>query len=139
MDVTMLHEGLTAQGAVVRLLGPHVGRLQDADGAAFDADASLENEPGVLFDALAVVGGAAAAAVLAADVRALEHLRDGYRHGKPLLFVGEGRQVWDATGVTPLDNDPLLLFAGADADDTVERFAAAIARHRYPEREPAML
>ena len=58
---------------------------------------------------------------------------------KPLLFVGEGRQVWDATGVTPLDNDPLLLFAGADADDTVERFAAAIARHRYPEREPAML
>ncbi len=139
MDVTTLHEGLTAQGAVVRLLGPHVGRLQDADGAAFDADASLENEPGVLFDALAVVGGAAAAAVLAADVRALEHLRDGYRHGKPLLFVGEGRQVWDATGVTPLDNDPLLLFAGADADDTVERFAAAIARHRYPEREPAML
>lgn len=139
MDVTMLHQGLTAQGATVRLLGPHVGRLQDADGGVLDADASLENEPGVLFDALAVVGGAEGAAALAGDVRALEHIRDGYRHGKPLLFVGEGRQVWDAAGVAPLDNDPLLLFAEPDAGDTVERFAAAIARHRYPEREPALV
>ncbi|MGX9719994.1 catalase [Stenotrophomonas acidaminiphila] len=139
MDVTMLHQGLTAQGATVRLLGPHVGRLQDADGGVLDADASLENEPGVLFDALAVVGGAEGAAALAGDVRALEHIRDGYRHGKPLLFVGEGRQVWGAAGVAPLDNDPLLLFAEPDAGDTLERFAAAIARHRYPEREPALV
>ena len=139
VDVTMLHQGLTGQGAMVCLLGPHVGRLQDADGGPLDADASLENEPGVLFDALAVVGGTEGAAALAGDARALEHIRDGYRHGKPLLFVGEGRQVWDAAGVAPLDNDPLLLFAEPDAGDTLERFAAAIARHRYPEREPAML
>jgi len=139
MDVTLLHQGLTEQGAMVRLLGPHVGLLHDADGNALDADASLENEPGVLFDALAVVGGAAGAAALARDVRALEHIRDGYRHGKPLLFVGEGRQVWDAAGLAALDNDPMLLFAEPDARDTVERFAIAIVQHRYPEREPAML
>ncbi|WPU57627.1 catalase [Stenotrophomonas acidaminiphila] len=139
LDVATLHQGLTAQGAMVRLLGPHVGRLLDADDGPLDADASLENEPGVLFDALAVAGGAAGAAALAADIRALEHIRDGYRHGKPLLFVGAGRQVWDAAGIAPLDNDPLLLFAEAGADDTVERFVAAIARRRYPEREPAML
>ena len=137
-DVRALHAGLSAQGAMVRLVGPRVGPLRNADGGTIDADASLENEPGVLFDALAVPGGRAAAAALAADARAMEHIRDAYRHGKPLLFLGEARAVWEAAGIDGLEDDPLLLLQDSltkGADD----FAAAIASGRNADREARLL
>lgn len=137
-DVRRLHAALTEEGAMVRLVGPHVGQLRDDADGMIDADASLENEPGVLFDALAVPGGADAAAALAGDARALEHVRDAYRHGKPLLFIGDAASVWEATGVAALADDPLLLFAGS-ADEATEAFIGAIASPRNSDREPAMV
>ncbi len=140
-EALAIHEALTAQGAMVRLMGPHVGKLLGEDGDSIDADASLENEPGVLFDALAVVGGDAAVQTLVGDVRALEHVRDAYRHGKPLLFVSEGRKVWDALGLAQVDvaNDPGLVFAAGTGESELATFAQAIVAPRTFEREPALV
>lgn len=138
-DITALAGALAAQGAMVRLVGPHLGLLDSEEGGVIDADASLENEPGVLFDALVVVSGADAVNALARDVRALEHVRDAYRHGKPLLFVGGARAVLDAAGLVLLDHDPLLLLADAVDDAVIAAFVSAIAAHRNPAREPALV
>ncbi|RZA20271.1 MAG: catalase [Lysobacteraceae bacterium] len=139
-DVRAMHGGLAALGAVVRIMGPHVGQLADAKGGELDADASLENEPGVLFDAIAVAGGAGAASVLAGDARALEHIRDAYRHGKPLLFVGDAAQVLEAAGIGEAGaSDPGLLVADAASDKVVKAFADAIAGPRIAERELALV
>lgn len=137
-DVRALHAGLSAHGAMVRLVGPRVGPLRNAAGGTIDADASLENEPGVLFDALAVPSGKAAAIALAADARALEHIRDAYRHGKPLLFLGEARAVWEATGIPGGEDDPSLLLKDS-SPEVAEEFAAAIASGRNADREPRLL
>lgn len=129
--VSAVADALIQAGAVVRLVGPRIGPVLAADGGAFDADASLDNHPSGLFDGAVVPGGAAAAASLAADGRALEFLRDAYRHGKTLLGVGEGVQVFAAAGIDPDPNDGGLLLGGEDA----QAFIAALGKHRHPERE----
>lgn len=135
-DVLAINRGLTDLGAIVRLVGPHVGQLGSEEGDMLDADGSFENEPGVLYDAIAVAGGTAAAQMLAADMKACEHVRDAWIHGKPLLFVGEGRDVWEAAGV-PFDVEPdPAWFASAQANGAaLEAFASAIASHRNFDRE----
>ncbi|PZU28888.1 MAG: catalase HPII [Stenotrophomonas sp.] len=138
-DITALAGALVTQGAMARLVGPHLGLLDSEEGGVIDADASLENEPGVLFDALVVVSGADAVNALARDVRALEHVRDAYRHGKPLLFVGGARAVLDAAGLVLLDHDPLLLLPNAVDDSVIAAFVSAIAAHRNPAREPSLV
>lgn len=124
-------DALMQAGAVVRLVGQRIGPMQTGEGVAFDADASLDNHPSVVFDGAVVVGGADAVQRLAADGRALEFLRDAYRHGKTLMGVGDGVQVYAAAGIDPDPNDGGLLLGGEDA----QAFIAALGKHRHPERE----
>lgn len=125
-------------GVVARLVAPRIGEVQTSDGSALQADASLENEPGVLFDALMLADGAGAVIELAADGHTLETVRDQYRHCKTLVALGTGADLLDMAGV------PAALPTG-EADPgitrTTEAAAAAdallqgLARHRHPERE----
>ncbi|KRB17799.1 MAG: catalase [Achromobacter mucicolens] len=124
-------DALMQAGAVVRLVGQRIGPMQTSEGGAFDADASLDNHPSVVFDGAVVVGGADAVQRLAADGRALEFLRDAYRHGKTLMGVGDGVQVYAAAGIDPDPNDGGLLLGGEDP----QAFIAALGKHRHPERE----
>ncbi|MGW9063613.1 catalase [Achromobacter animicus] len=130
-SVSAVADALIQAGAVVRLVGQRIGPVQTADGGAFDADASLDNHPSGVFDGAVVAGGADAAALLAADGRALEFLRDAYRHGKTLMGIGDGVQVYVAAGIDPDPNDAGLLLGGEDP----QAFIAALGKHRHPERE----
>lgn len=130
-SVSAVADALIQAGAVVRLVGQRIGPVQTADGGAFDADASLDNHPSGVFDGAVVAGGADAAALLAADGRALEFLRDAYRHGKTLMGIGDGVQVYAAAGIDPDPNDGGLLLGGEDP----QAFIAALGKHRHPERE----
>ena len=130
-SVAAVADPLIQAGAVVRLVGQRIGPLQGAGGGALDADASLDNHPSGLFDGAVVAGGEAAAARLQADGRALEFLRDAFRHGKTLMGMGEGAQVFAAAGIAPDAADGGLLLA----DDGAAAFIAALGKHRHPERE----
>ncbi|WP_291377332.1 MULTISPECIES: catalase [Achromobacter] len=130
-SVSAVADALIQAGAVVRLVGQRIGPVQSAEGGAFDADASLDNHPSGVFDGAVVAGGADAAALLAADGRALEFLRDAYRHGKTLMGIGDGVQVYAAAGIDPDPNDGGLLLGGEDP----QAFIAALGKHRHPERE----
>jgi catalase len=75
---------------------------------------------------------------LAADGRALEFLKDQYRHCKTMLAIGSSADLLARAGIpttlTDGSADPGLLLAapgGVDAD----AFVAALARHRHFERE----
>ncbi|WP_286899515.1 catalase [Achromobacter sp. UBA2119] len=129
--VSAVADALIQAGAVVRLVSQRIGPVHTADGGAFDADASLDNHPSGVFDGAVVAGGADAAALLAADGRALEFLRDAYRHGKTLMGIGDGVQVYAAAGIDPDPNDGGLLLGGEDP----QAFIAALGKHRHPERE----
>jgi hypothetical protein len=92
--------------------------------------------PSVLYDAVVLALTEAASSALAKDGRVLEFLRDQYRHDKPFLVLGAGRQLVAAAGIpSALPNgepDPGLIVAdpaGRDASQnlcTGDRSAARV-------------
>lgn len=132
--VSAVAQALMKAGVVVRLVGQRIGAVATADGATLDADASLDNQPSVLFDGAVVPAGAAALERWRQDGRALEFLRDGYRHGKTLLALAEGSGLLEAAGIDPASPDAGLVVGDAPAPAT-KAFIESLARHRHPERE----
>ncbi|GAB1596991.1 catalase [Lysobacter claricitrinus] len=138
--ISALQAGLLDEGAVPRLVAPRIGPVRTSDGVALDADASLENEPAFLFDAIVLPDGATAVDTLLANGHALAGLKDQYRHCKTILALGDSRRLIDAAGLpTDLPDgtpDPgLLLMDSGDVDDALEAFVQAVAMHRHWDRE----
>ncbi|QOY61661.1 catalase [Lysobacter sp. H21R4] len=138
--VASTQAALLAAGAVPRLVGSRIGPVKPAAGDTLDADASMENEPSVLFDALVLPAGEAGIAALARDGHTAEFIKDQYRHGKTILALGGSRSLLDDAGipVTLVDGSPdpgILVGAEESLTSSVKAFIEAVARHRHPERE----
>jgi catalase len=115
-SIQQVHATLFAAGAVPRYVAPRIGPVMDGKGeAAIDADASLENEPGFLFDALVIPDGEQAIAALLQDGHTMEFLRNQYRHCKPILVLGAGRELLATLGI------------GAQSDAEVDEAASEMA------------
>ncbi|WP_238877916.1 catalase [Achromobacter xylosoxidans] len=132
--VSAVAQALIQAGAVVRLVGQRIGPVATAEGDALDADASLDNQPSAVFDGAVVPGGGMAIDRWRQDGRALEFVRDTYRHGKTLLAMGEGADLLEAAGIDPAWRDDGLLVGQAPAQ-AATLFIDSLARHRHPERE----
>lgn len=133
--VDTLQSELEGQGAVTRLVGPRVGAI-----GGLEADMSLETGPGVVFDAVIIPDGQAAADELAANALAVEFVTLQYRHCKPLMAVGAATALLAAAGIpaTLPDGaaDPGLIgTAPEDLDAALAAFSQALAGHRTYERE----
>jgi catalase len=131
---------LQAQGAVARLLGSRIGPVRAASGQILDADASMENEPAVVFDALVLPDGEEAVEQLGLDGRTGEFIKEQYRHCKPILAIGAAAALLDGAGVfRTLDEeraDPGIVVVSRDEVDAgTTRFIEALARHRTFERD----
>ena len=139
-SLLQVQEALAAQGAVPRLVGPHVGAIVTADGGSLDADASLENEPGFLFDALVLPDGEKAVAALATDGHTMEFIKDQYRHCKTIMALGASSSLLKAAGIdgkTPQgkpDAGVIVAPAGAVAAG-LEAFIKGVATPRDFSRE----
>jgi catalase len=138
---------LRGAGAVPKLLGTRLGTVRSVDGQEFEVDATLENMPSVLFDALVLPDGEGAVARLAADGHASEFIKNQYRHGKT-IWVGAasttllasagvpGRSAPDKGRTDTGKADPGLIFGSpAQWEDQVAAFTAAVGKHRHPGRE----
>ncbi|MFW7344044.1 catalase [Pollutimonas sp. H1-120] len=126
---------LQAEGAIVRLVGPRVGPFKASDGSLIDADASLENQPAVLFDALVAPDGPQAIETLVSDGRAREFIQDQYRHCKTIMAVGNAAMLLEAAGL-PVDTEDAGLMVTQECDaSSAAWFVQALAKHRHYERE----
>jgi catalase len=137
-SVARLQAELAAQGAVGKLVGQRIGPVKTAAGKVMQADCSLENEPGFLFDALALPDGKAAVAALARDGHTMEFIKDQFRHCKAIVAFGASSALLEQAGIPLDDNDAGLVLGKADgATGAIRSFIGAIARHRHFERETA--
>ena len=133
-------EALTDAGAVTRLVSTRLGFVTDAEGARFEIDATLENTPAVLFDALVLPDGADAVEALSKDGHTLEFLKDQYRHCKSIWVIGASSKLLQKAGIFEVlpsgEQDPgLLVTPAAEADGAIESFIGAIGKHRHPQRD----
>ena len=140
-QVASLQSALLAEGAVGRLIGHRVGSFTAADGSEIEADASFENEPSVLFDAVAIPDGQGSAKKWATDGRAAEFVKDQFRHCKTILAIGEAVTFLEGAGVLRDDQDAGLLLEDGLDESLVAKFVEAIAMHKHFDREtdPPML
>ncbi len=141
---------LAMAGAVPRMVGTKLGRVQAADGSHIEVDTTFLMMPSVLWDAVVLPAGTGALPALVANGQVLEFIKDQYRHCKPIWLLGGEGALLEAAGI-PYDEleaaaDPGLILdeTGGDAadvtgaddeDDTAVRFLHALARHRHFERE----
>jgi catalase len=136
--ILKLQATLAEQGAVARLVGPRIGPTPTAEGDMVDADASLENEPGFLFDGLVLPDGDEAVAALAQDGHTAEFIRDQFRHCKPVLVLGASRMLLSQAGL-PMSFEKSQAQGGTgvivaeDGSDgrAGEAFVQALALHRH--------
>jgi catalase len=137
-SVADVHARLLDAGAVPRFIAPRIGPVSTEDGVDLEADASLENEPAFLFDALVLPDGGAAVVALSADGHAMEGIRDQYRHCKSILALGSGADLLDIAGVPrtlPSGQPDPGITTTADAASGADALIKGLARHRHPERE----
>jgi catalase len=127
-----LRERLVEEGAVLRCVASRIGPLRSADGETVDADASFANEPGFLFDALVLPDGCESAAE---DARALESVRDVYRHCKPIFAFGTGANVLARAGIPGDAEDSGLIVATGDPAPGIERLVDVLGAPRDFSRE----
>jgi catalase len=137
-EVARVRDALCAMGAVPKLVGPRIGPISGA--GSLEADCSLENEPGFLFDAIVLPGAQAAVDALASNAHTLDFIKDQHRHCKTLLALGASSALLQAAAASQTlpsgKADPGVLLAPAGAADAdMKRFIEALARHRHFERE----
>jgi catalase len=136
-SLAALQAALLAEGAVARLVGIRVGRVTTENGEEIEADASMENSPSVLFDALVLPDGAGAVQRLARDGHTVDFIKDQFRHGKTILALGASKALLDQARV-PFSGeaDPGVAFADASDVAKVARwFIGAVALHRHTSRD----
>jgi catalase len=137
-----IHEALTNAGAVPRFVGPRLGTYSTLSGDTIDADASLENSPAVLFDAMVLPDGDRAVRELASDGHTKEFVMNQFRHCKTILALGASSALLESAGVpNGADSEDLgVLTANTGARNVAQAFIAAVTKDRYYERElaPAM-
>ncbi len=138
-SLTAIHEALTQAGAVPRFVGPRLGSFATASGDRLEADASMENSPAVLFDALVLPAGKKGVSALAADGLTMEFIVNQYRHGKTILALGASSELLERAGIPPAAHggkkDAGVLLSSADDGKAARKLMSAMALHRHPERE----
>ena len=144
--VRKIYSSLLADGAVPRLVGSQLGKVQSSDGSVLFVEITLEAGPSVLYDAVVVPDGEAAVKALSRDAHALDFMREQYRHCKPIMVVGTAAALLQQAGVPPAlpDGSPDPALIGTDNDDlaaAVDAFKQALASHRSFAREtdPSMV
>ena len=147
-SLAAVKKALTAGGAQLKLIAPHLGTVKAADGSTQPVDFSLRTVASVLFDAVYVAGGAASAATLKGHADALHFVDEAYRHCKAIAASGEGIEVLAASYLgakgavdTSRDRDQVASKEGVvtggnrQAAKVASSFVDAIAQHRFWVRE----
>lgn len=132
-------DALLSKGAVTRLVASRIGAIHTSDEVTLEADASMETEPGFLYDALVLPDGEDAVEILSKDAHTLDYIKDQYRHGKTLLVLGDSTLLLDIAGISSQLSDgtfdPGIVVANNANGTALKAFTAAIAKHRHPQRE----
>ena len=139
-SIATLQKMLIAAGAVPAVIAPRLGAVATSDDSVLEAVGTFENSPPVVFDAMVLPDGDEGLSVLTRQRGVMEFVAAQYDHGKALLALGASKRLLAQAGV-PVEQSSAAAECGivvADVDglsETAGIFIAAVAKHRFPERE----
>lgn len=134
-----LTKTLTEAGAVLKTIASRLGAIETSDGVHIEADASFENSPSVLFDAVILPDGQSGVDALSQSYQVKEFIALQFLHGKTLLALGASRVLLEPAGVsvsgkTGSKVEGVLTSESESEASVSERFIAAVAMHRHHSR-----
>jgi catalase len=144
-QVRTVKESLEAQGAHPEVISLALGLVTAVDGTPLPVDKTSQVAASVLYDAVYVPGGAQSVQMLQQLPEAGRFLAEAFRHGKAIGLTGEAVQLLSEAvgqdGLAQHNGAPaqgiIVAPDGSHLETFVQQFVAAIAEHRFSEREGA--
>jgi catalase len=136
-------DALTKEGAMVDVIAPKLGFITGEKDTKIPVYKSFLTTASVLYDAVYVPGGTNSVATLEAEADAVHFLNESFKHCKAIAADKDALQVLKATYFgrkLPEDSsDETAMMEGVivnnDINTLSKQFIAAIAQHRFWERE----
>ncbi|MFI6518013.1 catalase [Spirillospora sp. NPDC050679] len=123
-EVEPVRQALTGRGAICEIVAPHEG-----EAGSLAVDRQISAAASVLYDAVLLAAGQE----LAGSGDAVHFVREAYKHGKAIGVLASARPLLEAADL-PGD----LGVVGPDSGTSLaDRFAEAIAMHRFYDRDVA--
>ena len=120
------------EGAMLKLVAPHIGGVTDSAGTHHPADETIGGGPSVVFDAVALLPSGGMAATVAAMPPARDFVADAYAHCKFIAWVDDAKPLFVKASVAgDIDGGFVPLRTAADCTTFVEKCRAL----RFWERE----
>jgi catalase len=130
--VAQLTAAIEKEHAMVELVGPKIGGARGIAGELVPVHHTIQGGPSVLFDAVAVLPGAASIPELLADPVAIAWVSDAFVHCKVIATCGEAGPLLGAARVSP---DAGVIDVGGDGG--IAGFVTAACGGRIWSREAA--
>jgi catalase len=132
--IEALRAAVHKEGAHLKIVAPHVGGAQTADGKMLEADMQLAGAPSIFFDAVAVIVSEAGTWELAREAGALDFVSDAFNHLKVIGYLPAAKPLLQRAGITDeLMDAGVVKLGGGDA---VAGFITAAKKTRVWDREP---
>jgi catalase len=131
----VIQQALQDVGVTTKVVAAHLGFIASSSGQQVPIDHTFATMPSVMFDAVLVPGGSAAAQLLLKDGAAVHFVLEAYKHCKPLCLIGESVDILRNAGLLPEGPPPAGVLLGTNEPTTrlqmAQDFIAAMARHRH--------
>ena len=97
--VDQLQASAEAEGAVLELIGPHIGEVKSNSHIAINPQHAIAGAPSVFFDTVVVAVSAEGADALKQKAAALNFICDAFAHLKIIGFTASSMPLLDAAGI----------------------------------------
>jgi len=136
LSFNAMKKALEAEGATCETISTKLGNIKGVNGVAIPVDKPFFSTASVFYDAVYIPDGAKAAEALAAEPDAIEFLNQAFKHCKAIAAGANTGALLDATAfANKIEGDAGVLVGSAK--NLPKQFIAAIAQHRFWDREKA--
>ncbi len=110
--VDALKEAAKAAGGMVEIIAPHIAGAKLSNGQVVAADQKIDGGASVLYDAVALVMGKAAAENYAKDKPSIDFVNDAFAHAKFIAYAPDVRPLLSGAGVADRMDDGFVELTG---------------------------
>lgn len=139
-SISPMRKALQKEGAVVKIIAPHLGTIETSAGNKIKVDKSFSTTGSVLFDAVFVPSGEKNIMMLEKNAMAINFINETYKHCKALALDGNVKKLLRYTYFAELAEEENLEKEGVlinekFSDKSIKKFIQAIGEHRFWDRK----